>query len=429
MEYHLSLSRRIVIAFVLMTFLVGGVFALGIVAAVHTVEERLISTDLHNELERMVQRDMKRGGQPVLDPDMRLYFVPLTEVAQLPAHLRELPAGFSEVEEDQQYFYAYVAELEGNHFVLLQNQSDFEARERLLYKVVLVGFLISVALAWLLGWALARRVIAPVVRLARQVRRRDQLLDVTPPLAPDYAKDEVGELAGAFDDALERLRAALARERLFTSDVSHELRTPLMVINSSCELLEATPDLPARAKGPLERMTRAAREMQELVQTFLALARNQGDNDTQAPRATLADVARRQTQEWQAAVQAKGLQWQLSVAPGTDQGLWHEPFLRSVMSNLLRNALHYTERGYIGLHVGTDGFVVEDSGVGIPEEQREAMFQPFVRGAEGRGEGLGLGLSLVRRICQLQGWHVTLGESAAGGCRFEIALGTDRLAD
>ncbi|WP_263259505.1 sensor histidine kinase [Pseudomonas oryzihabitans] len=429
MEYHLSLSRRIVIAFVLMTFLVGGVFALGIVAAVHTVEERLISTDLHNELERMVQRDMKRGGQPVLDPDMRLYFVPLTEVAQLPAHLRELPAGFSEVEEDQQYFYAYVAELEGNHFVLLQNQSDFEARERLLYKVVLVGFLISVALAWLLGWALARRVIAPVVRLARQVRRRDQLLDVAPPLAPDYAKDEVGELAGAFDDALERLRAALARERLFTSDVSHELRTPLMVINSSCELLEATPDLPARAKGPLERMTRAAREMQELVQTFLALARNQGDNDTQAPRATLADVARRQTQEWQAAVQAKGLQWQLSVAPGTDQGLWHEPFLRSVMSNLLRNALHYTERGYIGLHVGTDGFVVEDSGVGIPEEQREAMFQPFVRGAEGRGEGLGLGLSLVRRICQLQGWHVTLGESAAGGCRFEIALGTDRLAD
>lgn len=429
MEYHLSLSRRIVIAFVLMTFLVGGVFALGIVAAVHTVEERLISTDLHNELERMVQRDMKRGGQPVLDPDMRLYFVPLAEVAQLPAHLRELPAGFSEVEEDQQYFYAYVAELEGNHFVLLQNQSDFEARERLLYKVVLVGFLISVALAWLLGWALARRVIAPVVRLARQVRRRDQLLDVTPPLAPDYAKDEVGELAGAFDDALERLRAALARERLFTSDVSHELRTPLMVINSSCELLEAIPDLPPRAKGPLERMTRAAREMQELVQTFLALARNQGDNDTQAPRASLADVARRQTQEWQAAVEAKGLQWRLNVAPGADQALWHEPFLRSVMSNLLRNALHYTERGYIGLHVGTAGFAVEDSGVGIPEEQREAMFQPFVRGAEGRGEGLGLGLSLVRRICQLQGWHVTLGDSAAGGCRFEIALVSDRLAD
>ena len=106
MEYHLSLSRRIVIAFVLMTFLVGGVFSLGIVAVVHTVEERLISTDLRNELERMVQRDMKRGGQPVLDPDMRLYFVPLAEVAQLPAHLRELPAGFSEVEEDQQYFYA-----------------------------------------------------------------------------------------------------------------------------------------------------------------------------------------------------------------------------------------------------------------------------------------------------------------------------------
>jgi len=322
-----------------------------------------------------------------------------------------------------------VAELEGNHFVLLQNQSDFEARERLLYKVVLVGFLISVALAWLLGWALARRVIAPVVRLARQVRRRDQILDVTPPLAPDYAKDEVGELAAAFDDAFDRLRAALARERLFTSDVSHELRTPLMVIHSSCELLAATPDLPPRAQGPLERMTRAAREMQELVQTFLALARNQGDGDGQAPRASLAAVARRQTGEWRAAVEAKGLHWRLSVAAEADTYLWHEPFLRSVMSNLLRNALHYTEGGYIALQVGAHGFVVEDSGVGIPEEQREAMFQPFVRGAEGRGEGLGLGLSLVRRICQLQGWHVTLGESPTGGCRFTVALGPERITD
>ncbi len=180
-----------------------------------------------------------------------------------------------------------------------------------------------------------------------------------------------------------------------------------MVINSSCELLEATPDLPARAKGPLERMTRAAREMQELVQTFLALARNQGDNDTQAPRATLAQVARRQTQEWQAAVEAKGLQWRLSVAPEADQALWHEPFLRSVMSNLLRNALHYTERAISACRSERTASWWKTAALAFPRSKREAMFQPFVRGAEGRGEGLGLGLSLVRRICQLQGWTVT----------------------
>nr|GFD58533.1 hypothetical protein [Tanacetum cinerariifolium] len=66
------------------------------------------------------------------------------------------------------------------------------------------------------------------------VRHRDQLLGLAPPLAPDYAADEVGELAVAFDATLGRLRDALSRERLFTSDVSHELRTPLMVLATSC---------------------------------------------------------------------------------------------------------------------------------------------------------------------------------------------------
>ena len=74
-----------------------------------------------------------------------------------------------------------------------------EERERVLFAVVVVGFVLALALAVFLGWSLARRVMAPVVRLARQVRHRDQLLGLAPPLAPDYAADEVGELAVAKD--------------------------------------------------------------------------------------------------------------------------------------------------------------------------------------------------------------------------------------
>ena len=62
--------------------------------------------------------------------------------------------------------------------------------------------------------------------------------------------------------------------------------------------------------------------------------------------------------------------------------------------------------------------------MGIPEEHREAMFQPFVRGGEKRGEGLGLGLSLVQRICEDQGWSVSLSAAEPHGCRFHVKLGT-----
>ena len=74
------------------------------------------------------------------------------------------------------------------------------------------------------------------------------------------------------------------------------------------------------------------------------------------------------------------------------------------------------------LSLEPNGFSVEDSGVGIPEEKREAMFEPFVRGDEKRGEGLGLGLSLVQRICENQGWTVTLSTMSPSGCRFQVDL-------
>jgi signal transduction histidine kinase len=70
------------------------------------------------------------------------------------------------------------------------------------------------------------------------------------------------------------------------------------------------------------------------------------------------------------------------------------------------------------------GFYVEDSGIGIPEEKRNAMFQPFVRGDEQRGEGLGLGLSLVQRICVNQGWSVSLASREPHGCFFTVQLTT-----
>ncbi len=101
---------------------------------------------------------------------------------------------------------------------------------------------------------------------------------------------------------------------------------------------------------------------------------------------------------------------------------YNTTFLHAVMGNLLRNALHYTEQGFIRLTLEPNGFVVEDSGVGIPEDKREAMFEPFVRGSEKRGEGLGLGLSLVQRICENQGWSVSLTPMEPHGCRFRVTL-------
>ncbi len=355
MEFKQSLAQRIIIAFALMSALVAGAFAMGIIATVHLVEEKLISAGLGGDLQRLLLMDSVEDWSHRPEPDQLFYFSGGRGDFELPKDLRHLEPGFHEVFREALSYHAMVEVVDGRRYVLLQDQSDFEERERVLFAVVLVGFVLSLALAVFLGWVLARKVMAPVVRLARQVRHRDQLLGLAPPLAPDYAADEVGELAVAFDATLGRLRQALSREQLFTSDVSHELRTPLMVLASSCELLLENPAIDERGRNQVLRIARACEEMRELVQTFLMLARARHNDATMSPRVTLTQVADDLLGLWREPIEQKGLQ--LIYQPGNPLDTrYNTTFLHAVMGNLLRNALHYTEQGFIRLHPGTEWF-------------------------------------------------------------------------
>jgi signal transduction histidine kinase len=417
-------ARRIVIAFTLMTLVVSGTFSLGIVAVVHFIEEHLVTQELGRELDGVLNDVMVHGDAPRLDAATRFFASNLPGYA-IPEAFRGLADGFTEVVRNDGAYYVYQREVDGAKYLLVEEQHEFEARENALFMVVLAGFLLSIAGAWGLGWLMARKVMAPLSRLAQQVRHRDQLHPLAPPLALQYPDDEVGHVAAAFDSTLGQLRQSLERERLFTSDVSHELRTPLMVILGACELLGQT-ELPEKSRTQAQRIERAAQEMHELVQTFLMLARARPEQIAFAGTASLRSVAQEQAERWAPLFQEKGLAFSV-VSEGDHGGEYNLTLLGSVMSNLLRNALHYTDSGTVRLVLECDGFRVEDSGMGIPLEQRERMFQPFVRGAESRGEGLGLGLSLVKRICTHQGWQVSVTPCEAQGSCFQVRLRGDGI--
>jgi signal transduction histidine kinase len=410
-------ARRIVIAFTLMTLVVSGVFSLGIVAVVHFIEEQLVSQELGSELDTALNDVLVLGTAPRLDAVTRFFGSDLPGY-EIPEAFRGVSPGFTEVVSKNEAYYVYLRQIESEQYMLVEEQQEFEARETALFGVVLAGFLLSIVGAWGLGRLMADKVMAPVSRLAQQVRHRDQLHALAPPLALQYPDDEVGHLAAAFDSTLGQLRQSLERERLFTSDVSHELRTPLMVILGACELLVQA-DIPDKSRTQAQRIERAAQEMHELVQTFLMLARARPDQTAFVGTARLKEVARDQAERWQPLFTEKGLAFSFhEEAP--DSGEYNPILLGSVMSNLLRNALHYTEAGSVRLVIGSGGFRVEDTGVGVPVEQQERIFQPFVRGEEGRGEGLGLGLSLVRRICAHQGWTVELEKHPPQGSCFRV---------
>ncbi len=417
MEFKQSLSQRIIIAFGLMSALVAGAFAAGIVMTVHLVEERLISTELGADLQRLLRSEDVEQWSHTPEPDQLFYFTGGHGDFRLTHDLRHLTSGFHEVFRGDLSYHAMVAFVGERRYVLLQDQSDFEDRERLLFGVVFIGFVLSLCVAALLGWLMARQVMAPVIRLSRQVRHRDQLLGLAPPLAPAYAADEVGQLAVAFDATLGRLRLALTRERLFTSDVSHELRTPLMVLAGSCELLLEYPMLDEASRAQVLRIRHVSEEMRELVQTFLMLARAQS-NEGVSTQASLERVGDDVAGLWCVPIERKGLRLVYEKTE-VDAVAYSSTFLHAVMGNLLRNALNHSEQGDIRLSLGCGRFVVEDAGASADDCEYDMQ---ILQTSGHTRDRVGLGLSLVQRICADQGWHVELLALSPRGCRITIDL-------
>jgi signal transduction histidine kinase len=312
--------------------------------------------------------------------------------------------------------------------MLLRDYTDYERSQQASHWAAVSGLAGSLALAFVLGSLATRRLLRPLSRLAAQVNARG----AQPPqtrLAEDYPPDEIGQLAAAFDATYNQLEQALRRERLFTADVGHELRTPLMVISSSCELLREEQALDADGRARLARIEAAAAEMSERLDTYLMLARG-GDPAERFARESPLDAARGQLAAWAAVAQRRGMDLSLEEARAAEPALqFPAPLLRAVLSNLIRNSLQYAgPQARVVITAGPDFMQVADDGPGIAAERHEAIFSPFVRGEQPDAGNLGLGLSLVQRICEHQGWRVFLQSQPGRGSVFRVELAAPAAA-
>ena len=417
MEFKSPLTQRIIFSFVLLTAVVSGLFSFGIMAAIDIVEKDLVTAELNRRFPDILG-EYKQGEIPNLGLGTQFY----SGSEEIPYYLRDLEPGFYEVESEESAFHVMIKKEKEMPFYLVQEQTDVAQHENLLEFTVITGFFLSIAASLVLGFMMVRRIIAPVQRLTHQVHNREQLLVDAPPLSIDYTNDEVGRLAQAFDRTIGMLQDSLLRESLFTSDVSHELRTPLMVIKSSCDLLVAKDQLDDFSRQRIDAISKAANEIQELVDAFLTLARG---GDTEKENASLTSVINRNLAEWQQQAESKGLFFSLkdeTTANGKQAKLFPSAMLRTVINNLVRNAIHHTADGGITLVARPGGFTICDTGPGISKTDRDSIFKPFYRGQSSSQKGLGLGLSLVQRICQKEHWSVSVSDNYPTGCCFTVTF-------
>jgi signal transduction histidine kinase len=286
---------------------------------------------------------------------------------------------------------------------------------------------VAPALALVIGW-LVQRSLAPLQRLAEEVRSRDG--GSLQPLPEVDLPDEVRPLVLSLNALLARLGGALAAQRHFVGDAAHELRSPLTALKLQVQLLRRAPDDATRDAAALS-LTAGVDRATRLVEQLLALARSEAATTREAAAMPLAELVRRAMAEVAPFADARGTTLELDVAEGAQTlPAFGEADVNALARNLIDNAVRYTPAGgHVAVWVGHDAaspraavLQVEDDGPGIPPEDRERVFDRFVRREDSANQtGSGLGLAIVRQVALRQGATVTLGDSARGGLRVRVA--------
>ena len=292
---------------------------------------------------------------------------------------------------------------------------------RAAWRGVLPMLLAAPVMLVLAGWLVARA-LRPLRRVADEVRRRDE--QSLAPLPAAGLPDEVAPLVKALNTLLARLQHALGTQRAFVADAAHELRSPLTALRLQLQLQGRARDDATRneaTQGLAASIERASR----LVEQLLALARNEpGAAATTRATLDLGALVRDALADVHTLAKQRGSSVELVPGPLVSvQG--DGVALALLVRNLADNALRYAPPGAkVELRVLQEGahplLLVDDTGPGIPAEERERVFDRFHRRASGDETGSGLGLAIVRSISERHGAEVTLADSPLGGLRVTV---------
>jgi len=263
-------------------------------------------------------------------------------------------------------------------------------------------------------WWVVSGSLEPVARVRSQVasRQADDLSPVSEAGLPDEVRPLVHELNLLFG----RVRTAFHAQQNFVADAAHELRTPLAALRLQTQSLDRADSLEAR-KVAVARLTAGIDRATRLVEQLLVLARQETSaaNGVATRPVDLAELARRTVGDLVGLAQAKEVDLGLQHADAASVDAQPDA-LHILLRNLVENAIKYTPSGgTVDIAVRQDkdavAVIVEDSGPGIPPDERERVFDRFYRVAGSEAAGSGLGLAIVKAIAERHGAQLTLDKS------------------
>lgn len=323
----------------------------------------------------------------------------------------------------------------GDRLLLARPREELDRDARYLAQTMLILLACAIALAAVTAWLVVRALTRDTERIG-EITHRVQSGDLSARVASRSNIPELRRLADDVDGMIARLAALVVSQERFIAHAAHELRSPLTTLYGELSLALRKPRTAEEYREFIDEALASSRRLKALAEDLLALARIGADatGDILLLPVTIRALVANVLNDLRASITAKGIT--IDVALPDASIIARERDLERLFRNLLENALRHTPEGgtiRVGGEVRGETVIVtvEDSGEGVPETERERIFEPFYRGAKTRGEemtGTGLGLAIVREIARVHGGEVSVSaarpfaNSAGGGACFQVSL-------
>ena len=419
-----GLRTKLVHVYALQVLLISVAAVIGVYLTYLIVEDVLTRQALNGEAAHFWRLYETNPDHPVPDvANMTGYLTPIGDESALPQALRGLSLGFGRADDGQKTELVHVSTQGDKKLYLVFAESQVTSLVFYFGLAPLIAVLLTVYALLFLTYRLSHRAISPMLNLARALENFDFRSNskLVIPIQPDDVDRETRLMVASLSEFSERLQLFVERERTFTRNAGHELRTPIAVLKGSVELLERNTDRSEADSRIIHRIRRVTGDMETLLETLLMLAREEdvtGEEDESINQIAfeqvelLTSINDENNNELQIEENA-----QISVrVRGRVAAI--------IISNLLRNAISYTQNGLVTLSVNETGFAVSDTGIGISPSDQDRVFAAFYRSeaVASSTSGQGLGLALVKRLCDQLGWTVQLDSELGVGTTVRISI-------
>lgn len=419
---HRSLRFKVALVFSALTILLLTAQALGVKTLAEAQEEKLIAALVHDDIANLL---LSYRSDPVLLPQFNIGMNGYVSTAgrapaALPATVRNLADGTHEIIVDGQEIHVAIVPLGNARLYRVYDFGAYERRFKLVINALMASTGVFALLTIWLAYGLAGLLVRQVTSLAQQVKalRLGGATSINP---GRYDEAEVAELADAFNAYHRRMADLVEREKAFTGNVSHELRTPLTVIRTSCELLEQDRSIGGKSRARLRQIEQATDNMREAVSALLMLAR-ETSAERQEP-VSMVHMIKTALAPFVDHLATKGVDTVVDV----DSDLHvtaNRAALAIVLSNVIDNAARHTAHGHIRFSYRDGWLHIEDTGAGIAVQALPHAFERLYQAGptETRGHGFGIGLAIVKKICDQYGWPIELDSELGRGTRVSVGL-------